>query len=796
MGGGASTSGGAGAGAGARARADAVVPSEPPSEAQGVARQRERTSSGSSSTSAGRRSSWSDRRISLSAPWRRRSSRRRSSGASGNVGSVGVGMQGIEDEKVSHCPAETATSTRDSTRGRRHSSSRRSSEGSSTLQPQTHSRRSSCEGSERPLEGRRKRSSVTDSLQGLNLDATPGYVSFSSSSDSSASPLPQAHRQRRRLSTETGEHLRTEGYVSFSSDDGQDEAADCARVCVNDKAPAGTATSGYVSFSSSSSSDSSCNGGGVEPLNTTVIDRLGRRVNKRDSTVKAARRATPGYESFGSTDGDSDDEMQPLPKVMKVCNDKEGADVTTEATGNESDDQSEEADDSQEVYDWTVMDSQGPHAAAADEEEEPDAESDGVAKEANPTVSKLGLTPRAAPAPHPVLYAHPPSGSWGGGLRVDPRAITPPSAMRPGVRNPGPPVQFISSPVPGMGPSNSLPERSHRPLSPIPNAVKGPISVSPVIRSPPQRGLIAPPPYSPIPKPSLGQATAGGPLTPTTPTVKETQNVSRKTAELPQQEQMHHPQPVGGNWLKNRYIVNNYILLETLGTGSYAEVRLSKEKASNQLFAVKIINKDVMSKKQMGKEGTFLDDVKREIAIMKKVAHPNVLRLYEVMDDPKVNKLYLVLEFMKKGDLMKILNGDARRVVCDPMNDYDVWHCMRQVVQGLSYLHLQNIVHGDIKPQNLLVDEHNVVKIGDFGLGKILMGSSQRLHESVGTPAFMSPELVSGNAYNAQLADVWALGATIYMLRCGRPPFVSLQLVELYHKVRERQMKVYSLVFL
>ncbi|CAM9887137.1 unnamed protein product, partial [Ectocarpus sp. 8 AP-2014] len=226
------------------------------------------------------------------------------------------------------------------------------------------------------------------------------------------------------------------------------------------------------------------------------------------------------------------------------------------------------------------------------------------------------------------------------------------------------------------------------------------------------------------------------------------------------------------------------ILLEPLGTGSYAEVRLAKEKTSNTLYAVKIMNKDFLKKRQVGKEETFMDSIKREIAIMKKVHHPNVLRLYEVMDDPKVNKLYLVLEYCKKGDLMNILNGDTRTVTCDPMNDTDVWYIMRQIVQGLSFLHLQNIVHGDIKPQNLLVGSDNVAKIADFGISKFVQGSNQRLQEQAGTPTFMSPELCYGEGYSGQLADVWALGATMYMIRCGKPPFMANQVMVLYEKIQ------------
>ena len=131
--------------------------------------------------------------------------------------------------------------------------------------------------------------------------------------------------------------------------------------------------------------------------------------------------------------------------------------------------------------------------------------------------------------------------------------------------------------------------------------------------------------------------------------VKDTTKVKRKRANLPSKK----PNAVlSGNWLTNRYTVNNYILLNPLGRGSYAEVRLCKEKKTNQLHAMKIMNKESLQKKSIGKHSTFMDDVKREVAIMKKLRHENVLRLYEVMDDPKVNKLYLVLEYMKRGDLL------------------------------------------------------------------------------------------------------------------------------------------------
>ena len=283
--------------------------------------------------------------------------------------------------------------------------------------------------------------------------------------------------------------------------------------------------------------------------------------------------------------------------------------------------------------------------------------------------------------------------------------------------------------------------------------------------------------------------------------VKETRDVKRNRAQIP--SALKHVKPTTGDWLKKRYIVNNYIMLDVLGTGSYGEVRMCKERTTDELFGIKILSKEMLKKKKGGNTTeTYFEDIKREIAIMKKLEHPNVLRLFEVLDDPNVNKLYLVLEYMKNGDLLHFIkerdikeekdnsskDKSLKRKnskVFSPLRDQELWFIFKQVIAGVRYLHYQNIVHGDIKPQNILVSEDGTVKLADFGISKMLEnGSNQKLVNAAGTPAFMSPELCeAAEAFSGQLADVWAIGATMFMLRFGAPPFVSGNIMALYNKI-------------
>ncbi|CAK4697109.1 hypothetical protein AeNC1_000014 [Aphanomyces euteiches] len=330
------------------------------------------------------------------------------------------------------------------------------------------------------------------------------------------------------------------------------------------------------------------------------------------------------------------------------------------------------------------------------------------------------------------------------------------------------------------------------------STVDGTISIkrsNPTMTSSPDT-IPKPPSFKPkllVRQVSAGIPTQPVPASPTQPAgIRDTTVVKKKKAELPTHN-LPHPKPISGDWLNSRTMINNYIILETLGAGSYAEVKLCKEKATGQLFAMKFIDRDIMHKhSKLGKQTDNLMDIKREIAIMKKLNHPNVLRLYEVMDDPHMNKLFLVLEYMQLGDLLSFKKSQKKHsgvappsdTICEPMSDRELHGVALQVLLGLIYLHEQNIVHGDLKPQNLLIGERGIVKIADFGISQNLYGSKQKLLEAMGTPAFMSPEMCSGAQYSGQLADVWAFGATLFMLKFGNPPFVAKSALQVFDRIQ------------
>ena len=175
--------------------------------------------------------------------------------------------------------------------------------------------------------------------------------------------------------------------------------------------------------------------------------------------------------------------------------------------------------------------------------------------------------------------------------------------------------------------------------------------------------------------------------------------------------------------------------------------------------------------------------IREEIAIMKKLNHPNLVCLYEVLDDPTEDSLYMVLEICKKGVVMKV-------GMHEPAEPYHFEQCrcwFRDLILGIEYLHAQGVVHRDIKPDNLLLTDDDVLKISDFGVSEMFAKDSDLMTaKSAGSPAFLPPELCVSRhgSISGKAADIWSMGVTLYCLYFGKVPFEKVGVLDLYEAIR------------
>eukprot|EP00099_Drosophila_melanogaster_P001204 NP_001036634.1 uncharacterized protein Dmel_CG17698, isoform D [Drosophila melanogaster] len=238
--------------------------------------------------------------------------------------------------------------------------------------------------------------------------------------------------------------------------------------------------------------------------------------------------------------------------------------------------------------------------------------------------------------------------------------------------------------------------------------------------------------------------------------------------------------------------LNQYRLMEQIGQGSYGLVKLAYSEEDSTHYAMKILSKKRLLR-QAGlmrrgprKATSPLDRVYREIAVLKKLDHPNVVKLVEVLDDPLEDSLYMVFELVKQGEVLRIPTDN-------PLSEKRAWSIFRESLLGLEYLHHQKIIHADIKPGNLLLTEFGHVKIADLGVCNEFLGDDATISNgsTAGTPAFRAPEtLIPGqNEYCGRAADVWALGATLYSLIFGNVPFLADSVPLLYEKIKQDSVK-------
>ncbi|XP_023524208.1 CBL-interacting serine/threonine-protein kinase 5-like [Cucurbita pepo subsp. pepo] len=217
-------------------------------------------------------------------------------------------------------------------------------------------------------------------------------------------------------------------------------------------------------------------------------------------------------------------------------------------------------------------------------------------------------------------------------------------------------------------------------------------------------------------------------------------------------------------------LFGKYEIGKLLGKGTFAKVYYGKELESGESVAIKVLNKN-----QVRKEG-MMEQIKREISVMRLVRHPNIVELREVMATK--TKIFFVMDYVRGGELFaKVARGRLKE---DVARKY-----FQQLISAVDYCHSRGVSHRDLKPENLLLDENGDLKISDFGLSALpeQLRNDGLLHTQCGTPAYVAPEVLRRKGYDGAKADIWSCGVILYVLLAGFLPFQDEDIITMFKKV-------------
>ncbi|KAL1071829.1 hypothetical protein V6Z11_D11G113600 [Gossypium hirsutum] len=215
-------------------------------------------------------------------------------------------------------------------------------------------------------------------------------------------------------------------------------------------------------------------------------------------------------------------------------------------------------------------------------------------------------------------------------------------------------------------------------------------------------------------------------------------------------------------------LVGDYILGPRIGSGSFAVVWRSRHRQHGLEVAVKEIDKKLLSSK-------VSESLLKEISILSTINHPNIIQLFEAIETE--DRIFLVLEYCDGGDLAAYIQRYGK------VSEEVARHLMRQLAAGLQVLQEKHLIHRDLKPQNLLLTKGSTpqLKIGDFGFARSL--TPENLADTLcGSPLYMAPEIIQNKKYDAK-ADLWSVGAILFQLVTGKPPFDGNNQLQLFQNI-------------
>lgn len=223
--------------------------------------------------------------------------------------------------------------------------------------------------------------------------------------------------------------------------------------------------------------------------------------------------------------------------------------------------------------------------------------------------------------------------------------------------------------------------------------------------------------------------------------------------------------------------MEKYEPIALIGKGNFGSISKIRRISDGKILVWKELDYGKMDEKEK-------HHIVSEVNILRELHHPNIVRYYDRIIDKKHSKIFIIMEYCQGGDLSQLIKRCKHQR--EYINEEIIWKIFTQVLQALYACHTHKggkILHRDIKPSNVFLDNNNNVKLGDFGLSRMLSNESTFAYSNVGTPYYMSPEQIDENRYNEK-SDIWSLGCFLYELASLRPPFEATNHLSLALKIK------------
>ncbi|KAI8801467.1 kinase-like domain-containing protein, partial [Cladochytrium replicatum] len=240
--------------------------------------------------------------------------------------------------------------------------------------------------------------------------------------------------------------------------------------------------------------------------------------------------------------------------------------------------------------------------------------------------------------------------------------------------------------------------------------------------------------------------------------------------------------------LEKKRVLGDYNIGKTIGQGAFSKVKIGFHIETNQKVAIKVIDKKQMEAKAKKAKEAHEQREKRarrnsktptdaNVQLLMRLDHPNVIKLYQVVENE--DECFVVMEYASGGELIEHIAAKGYLI------EKEARKFFRQMTSALDHCHLANVVHRDLKLENLLLNSERNLLISDFGLGRTFQSDDNDLMKTFcGTPNYAAVELISGIPYTGVKSDIWAMGVVLYVMMTGRPPFVGENISQLYSKIK------------